>query len=257
MSSRLLIAILVIGILGMAAMGMITKFAFENNKGLQKVARFKQDVLTRFKERGIHEVSYRKLPRNRGAVLRLVGDPAKIGEQESLHREIAEFYALQFRVAGPQLKLVYVPPARMGCGSSVPFVDKEYSLVAVRRELRAAEARRALETALAVRGDIELLDVERQGAEVSVTIGRKPESEAGQPAEKVLREVAHTVSYHYRLPRNVTIRVQLLEVRRAAGSAAGSTGESTAATAPSPGEPSRIKVLAEGRFDHRGRPFRP
>ena len=247
MNSRFLIIILVMGIVGMAAMGMITKFAFESNKELQKVARFKQELLDQFGEQGISEVSYRRLPKRQGAVLRMVGDPSKIGEAETLHREIAEYYAKNFWGSGPQLKLVYVPPKRFGCGGSRAFVEKEFAMSVVRREIRAAESRLRLEKALRQQQGLRLYDIEEQRQKLSVKVARDPKESFGTDPRALLRDLARTVVRQYRPPRNVKIHLQLLEILPRTESGPADPAASGA---------SLIKIVAEGSFDFRGQPIR-
>ena len=210
MGSRSIVFIFIIGILGMVAMGMLTKYTFDNNKSLQQVTEFKTELIDHFRRRGVSEVSYRKLPKKQGVVLRIVGNPAKIGEAESLHGEIGEFYLKTFSRAGNTLKLVYQPPSRFGCGNPSVFLEKDVSLQDIRALMRAREARERLERALNSRKGMRLLDLTPADGEFRVRVvwdGTK----SGNPPQRVLRELANIVARRSRPSRGTRIRVQLLE----------------------------------------------
>jgi hypothetical protein len=238
MRSRALIVILVIGICGMAALGIITKLALENDPGLRQVIQFKAAVLQAFEKRGVTEVSYRRLPGRRGAVLQLVADPEAIARADHLELDIAELYLRSFPQGGETLKIVFLPPSRLGCGGARPLRERELRLAEVRLQVNARAQRERLAAGIDSRPGLRLLSAELEQSALRVDIELSAGEAAGAPPDmdSLLRELGAEVARLYQPARGGAIFLRLLQ-----------------AQAPGAVNGRERRVLAEGRFDGRGR----
>ena len=259
MNSRALLAIVVIGLLGMASMGMMTKYIFENNQGLQEVVQFKASVLREFGERGIHEVNYRRQRQPRGIRLRLVADASRISDADPVHRSIAESFAEAFPRERYDLTLAYFGPSTVGCAPSEPFLETTFSMREVREDLRFRSVSVQLGEELRVHAELELLGLERDSSEITVRVLRQV-SEANPKEDLVSagRVAARVLS----LGRRGMVTVELVEVARreelpGQEEVASSPDEAPSGTESSQeangDESTKLRTVAEGRFDFRGR----
>lgn len=117
MRSRPWIVIVVIGVLGVAALGLVTHFALENNRSLQEVGSFKTALLERYRDRGVEEVSYRVEHRRgeaRSVALHLVTRRADLTSRDRIHSDIGEFFITEFPRATSKLRLRWSQPSFWG-----------------------------------------------------------------------------------------------------------------------------------------------
>jgi hypothetical protein len=152
MRSRSLIVIVVFGVVGMVAFGLMTVFAVDSSKDLQDVAKFKTAVLDRFQERGVVGVAFRNIRiENGGRAIEVLLTMASqvqgsealglgaLGQDAPIHAEIAELVADAFPRSTATLRLRYRRPSSWGCGTSEPFLDVDRRLA----DVRAAKAQRS------------------------------------------------------------------------------------------------------------------
>jgi len=141
MRSRSVLAIVFIGIGGLAAMAAVTKLAFDNDEGLRDVVKFKRSVVEVFGPRGIEEVVYRPPGRRGAALLRIVADPARIDEASPTIYELADFVVESFPRHRGTLDLELLAQKSGGCQEVEPFLEKQF----VVSKLKSARAARDCE----------------------------------------------------------------------------------------------------------------
>lgn len=270
MRSRSVVVILFMGVGSVVAFGMITKFAFESNERLRRVADFKASFLEAFATRGVREVSFRWLPNGRGALLRLVAARERVEGAEFLHADIAEFYVKRFPYGGHYLKLAFVAPSKLGCVESNPYLEKDVQTSQVRSEVAARERRYKLigrlESALGLR----LEALTKEGHSLSVTVSVASPEKADEDVDVLLEKAAKEILRLYRLSRRGRLAIRLLASERPPGAdgeiadgprGEGEDGDQTPtdhekAPEESPQGPEQPPVLAEGTFDSSGRKIR-
>jgi len=259
------------GILGMVALGLLTKFAFDSDKGLQAVSRFKVEMLENFRSRGLEEVSYRRIRPDggsKGLVLKMIAEPESIAANDPLHAAIAEFYLEKFPSATHSLKLTYQPRARWGCSAQVPFLEKEFSIAELRAEIQARKNREQLVNTLRSKHGLELVAVERDREVLRVQVAWGGEQGEEVKAALPMRSVGRDVAVVYRPARGSRIVVQHVNnvsagevsppssdqvVPEAGGepNTPGSKGD-----VETPDAPTDSPILDEAVFDFHGRPLR-
>ncbi len=149
MRNRSMLAILVIGILGMLAFGFITKFALDSNPSLIRIGKLKRAIAEDFSSQGLKEISVRSMPRKRGFEVRIETPRASHSDLDALAREIAESFIKKY--AGPApgfLKLSFLEPAGFGCRGPEEYYGKEFSVVALKAEITLRNAVKRLEDSL-------------------------------------------------------------------------------------------------------------
>lgn len=158
MRSKSWLIILVIGILGLGALGFLTKFTLESNPSFLRLTKLKMAIAEDFSSQGVGEVSVRTLPGHRGFEIRIEAPRDRLPDLEAFVRSVAECFARKYQgPAPPFLKLSLLEPSGFGCKGSESYFQKEISMPELAIELELRSALQRLESAIATRKGFRVL----------------------------------------------------------------------------------------------------
>jgi hypothetical protein len=160
--------IVVIGILGLALLGFMTKFAIESNADLRDVIRFKTAFAEDFESSGIEEVSLRRYPNGFRMTLTRSADssPSSPGERQdaALDERIAEYFVREFPDRSIRvLNLKHVSPGSFGCRAGEILREQEIALEGIRQAVALQERRQRMLTSLREAYGCDLVAERRDG----------------------------------------------------------------------------------------------
>jgi hypothetical protein len=238
MRAKTWLAILVMGFVGMAALGFLTKFAIDSNPSLLRVAKIKQAIAEELAPRGVEEVSLRALPQGRGLEIRIQTASSARKDPERLAREVSELFVRQYGGPAPTfLKLTLVEAGRFGCGGGTEFFAEERSVVEISSELQLRAA------------------IDRARAAIQAKPGfRVASAEPGDPLR--LRVAVPAPGDDAALERSVEFLRSMARQHLAAGAGRVVVLEVVEDPSPRPASPGAApgapKLLREERIDRRG-----
>jgi len=135
-SGQSLLFILSIGIGGLFAFGLITKFALDSNPSLMKIGKLKKAIAQDFSSQGLEEVSVRRRPGGSGFDLRIECARANHSDPAAFAKKIAQSFLKNYSGPAPiTLKLALVEPVGFGCQGSDVYFEKEFNVATLRAEL--------------------------------------------------------------------------------------------------------------------------
>lgn len=190
MRSRTWMGIVVIGILGLALLGFMTKFAIESNSDLRDVIRFKTAFAEDFADSGIEEVSLRRYQSGfRMTITRSLGThSAGPGDRDggdrdggdrddaALDERIAEYFVRKFPDRAIRvLNLTHVSPGSFGCRSGEILREQEIALERIRQTVAIEERRQRMLGSLREAYGCELVSDRRDGRVLELEL-RVPET---------------------------------------------------------------------------------
>lgn len=259
MRSRPWIVIVVIGVLGVAALGLVTHFALENNRSLQEVGSFKTALLERYRDRGVEEVSYRVEHRRgeaRSVALHLVTRRADLTSRDRIHSDIGEFFITEFPRATSKLRLRWSQPSFWGLFSNEPFLEVEFSAAGLRDQVALRAATRALEEVFVKEQSIEVVTLEAARPRFLVQV-IAPRAEKN-PAP-LLDQIGDVMRRELHLWGRDRLSVELVRrrTREAPAVAPADSGGKIAHAEESGAIPSELEVIASATFDPRGTRVQP
>lgn len=234
MRSRAWFAILVIGLLGVAMLGSLTKVAIESNSDLKELVRFKIELLGTFRDSGLEEVSLRRgktfgayevrltLSRRAAAAEAAGLAPAEppaaapspavpsgtAGPLTALDQRILGFFAVKFPDKSARtIQLRYLRAGTLGC--SAPRVEREVDVILPQYRTWLSEKEK-LDRLAADLGEAgcRLVGARREGAvQVAEVAAKGP---GGPSARDLARTAEPVLRRHFRLGgyRQLVVRVR-------------------------------------------------
>lgn len=234
MRAKAWLAILVIGLLGVAMLGSLTKVAIESNSDLKELVRFKIDLLGAFRDSGVEEVSLRRgnvlgsyevcltLSR-RAASAEAAGPPpaepnpaapspavasGTAGPLTALDQRILGFFATRFPdKSARRIQLRYLRAGAFGC--SAPRVEREVDVILPQYRAWLSEKEKLERLA----GDLEeagcrLIGARREGVVQVAEVAAK--GSGGPSARDLARAAEPILRRHFRLGgyRQLLVRVR-------------------------------------------------
>jgi hypothetical protein len=161
----------VIGILGLTAMGLMTKLAVDSNPELQRMIAFKAAMAAEFSSRGVVELELHKLSGRHGYKLILTGKQASLKSSAELDGDLAEYFAARFWDKSANiLSLSYVQPAFWGCEAEKAYREAEIQLTAVRMALEDKARRTRIAQAFSSSLEVTLISEEWKDRRVTLTV---------------------------------------------------------------------------------------
>ena len=147
LSGKSTMAIFAIGLLGMIALGLMTKYALDSSPVLAEVTRVKKDLAEILDEHELEGISVRTLSERRGYAVRFTfgQSPAGTAELEDFAEELASEFVFQYK--GSQradVELVLARSASFGCGGDEVLVEKTFRTAELVQKRKRAAASKAL-----------------------------------------------------------------------------------------------------------------
>jgi hypothetical protein len=182
MSARAWIIIMTMGLVGLCLLGLLTKFAVDSTPDLQRMIQFKSALASEFEDRGVEEVSMRKLHAKGYHVLLTVG-PGETSPGDRLETDVARYFVEKFpdrTVIALEVEKAARPS--FGCGTIEPGPKRQFTLGQVRAEMAEEERRRRLEAEVAAAMGFRVVECGRQAGTLRV-VAEAPPGYAGDLTE--------------------------------------------------------------------------
>ncbi len=240
MRSRSWLFILVIGIGGMALMGLMTKMALESSPELLRIVKIKEALAEDLGPRGAREISMRSMPEGRGIAIRIEAPRAGVTPPEDFARSAAELFVRKYGGPAPALlKLSLVESGRFSCGGPATYYEKEYRTIDITAEIALREAIGRMRDAVGARKGFRLISGD-PGSPIRVVAAIPPPSDAAD-LERSMEFLRAKAREHLAAGTAHTV---ILEARANVADAP--------ASAVQQGAPGGGAVLREERIDRRG-----
>lgn len=143
--SKSTLVVLIMGIMALAAMGLVVKFAFDSNPALAEVIQTKRELAEQFGGSGLDELSIRTLPRRAGYHVRAVFGQITPDDGDVVAESLARAFLERFDGRRRRtLRVELVRESSFGCQGESVVCDREFDVPDLVRTMRVEGALEAL-----------------------------------------------------------------------------------------------------------------